>query len=1295
MRKNIRMYVIGLLVITFLPCCVKEKIELEAEKCVNPLNLDNISSWSGSSFREDVSCDSLNLTFTVPASSEATRKARLAKGIKEEVQKCAVRVDSHIEGNNPMETSSSLSTKAIYDSNSTIPFTGNVLRLDENVDAQHTALYTFNGWNQAKLLESEVVGAPDNSSGNNYRALEMKPEQAYKYYSYKEDESTFDIYYHTRLLAWSPQVCKIGTDGKTYEFGNTRYANYFTLVGDRYGVVFNHALDGHSDLMMSTIAEGQRWHDPSTPSYRDVARKLVDTNYRQPFGYNNDQEPHYENPMFFKHYLSAVRIWATLEQSSESSTLNISTWGQINSVTFLQQPGTCTILFPQTISTTAFGDIHSWSDYMNFNACGEPLYGEGDANHPGDIAVSYPVFMTDADILMEKKYLGYALVKPGEDINIAIQTSAGTYQATLPCEVEGKQIFQEGKIYDVVMNLDTEGSVADFIENEDTGYYEDLSPYNNEKAEFQTANCYIVDVNHIADLAAGGTDDSVPGFCFIGTIIGNGENGIMSKGVTQFHTNSATISTPASAKLLWQSENGLISNVHLQHGYIRFQTPPGDGGNFRKGNAVIAALDSEGKIVWSWHIWITETPSPQEVQGVSFMDRNLGALTVTDNKVVPTTSDEALKLYGLYYQWGRKDPLPGPLKYNQSSGQSMRITPVYNTYSEKITSLGTYVYNQAESIVDGIEKPLHYLINPTSSYYDYNWTSEKIDFMWGEAILTSSGDNQYRKSIYDPCPYGYHVPAEEVQYLAETATERTLGTYGQTLDGVFFPYAGFYGPDRNQSANDGAAYYCGSKGDYQSSVICNDEDGVMNSYFRNHRMRTYLSAVPNWVEQNTDGNPSFAYNAPNYYVTTDVNTHHDFTNRRTAASVRCIKESNYELLIDSRLSSLKTIISTEENTDITFNVSGRTNKGVINSAILKLYYTNSSGSTVTMSSTNLRDVSTVILTSKTLTGNCVVNVPASEVLKAQQKKINASLEITVKQGDQLITQSSDPVVLSPEPTLNIITDYDGSDSNMIDEYSVDDSEYKLVKNGNLFAPVAGQGTTFCVYVNSTSANVYINNQKAQVNTSKGIEKGDLYYPYTVSGLKWGSRQWGEVVVSCSADGYKTVTKTYHVPVYGISRKGSAITSVGAQKARGISSGLYTNWYLFVCYNYGSESDYVQWGDHRDGKRLILSSTNIPDVSYLFSFETGANASSKIYNAAFQINNKLSGDKKTASMTIISNNASGSTYKQVSVSNGQRYSIAFYNDSYYWTSYDDRYVVFFALTGADRFVFYEVDYNLPE
>ena len=75
----------------------------------------------------------------------------------------------------------------------------------------------------------------------------------------------------------------------------------------------------------------------------------------------------------------------------------------------------------------------------------------------------------------------------------------------------------------------------------------------------------------------------------------------------------------------------LISGCCYEDGYIAFKTAD----TFKEGNAVIAAKDADGKILWSWHIWLTDQPEEHVYNNNAgtMMDRNLGATSATPGDV--------------------------------------------------------------------------------------------------------------------------------------------------------------------------------------------------------------------------------------------------------------------------------------------------------------------------------------------------------------------------------------------------------------------------------------------------------------------------------------------------------------------------------------------------------------------------------------------------------------------------------------------------------------------------------------
>ncbi len=202
-----------------------------------------------------------------------------------------------------------------------------------------------------------------------------------------------------------------------------------------------------------------------------------------------------------------------------------------------------------------------------------------------------------------------------------------------------------------------------------------------------------------------------------------------------------SVGTVAKAELYWETwnnaeevtVNSVIASVGFEDGFITFSTPE----TLKPGNAVIAAKDANDVILWSWHIWIPASEITTSTYGGIYsypmMDRNLGAL------VVATADAEAqVESYGLFYQWGRKDPFPGP---KATSGSSFA-----NTTGPAPSQLEGDGSTDAckISLEKSIQNPL--LMGRSNSG---DWIDVTDNNLWVDEA----------KTMYDPCPPGYRVPA--------------------------------------------------------------------------------------------------------------------------------------------------------------------------------------------------------------------------------------------------------------------------------------------------------------------------------------------------------------------------------------------------------------------------------------------------------------------------------------------------------------------------------------------------------
>ncbi len=337
------------------------------------------------------------------------------------------------------------------------------------------------------------------------------------------------------------------------------------------------------------------------------------------------------------------------------------------------------------------------------------------------------------------------------------------------------------------------------------------------------------------------------------------------------------IALRATADYLWQSNTNTVSNIALRHGaagtdlsltenancYIidkagnysfRASRPDGvalwgasadayiafsvsDETIQKGGNALIALFDDASNVLWSWHIWIPrENPCAtlHSAGGThSLMSLNLGALC--------SASDSA-DSYGLYYQWGRKDPFVG----NGSAGENATgyrettpfetvacvINPKYaDRYSFRV------IANDDSSITTG--KSAEYAVEHPTTFIYYNanvrngdasgedtahlqsgsgtWFNSyyaKFVSLWGY----ERGTNGNRKTIYDPCPAGYRVPDNvESTWAGMKSGATAVGSLGGLMcDGSYYPAAGCR-DGWGTSGKGGCLRYTGNNAYYMTS----------------------------------------------------------------------------------------------------------------------------------------------------------------------------------------------------------------------------------------------------------------------------------------------------------------------------------------------------------------------------------------------------------------------------------------------------------------------------------------------
>ncbi len=233
-------------------------------------------------------------------------------------------------------------------------------------------------------------------------------------------------------------------------------------------------------------------------------------------------------------------------------------------------------------------------------------------------------------------------------------------------------------------------------------------------------------------------------------------------------------------EIIWRTSGYPIDFVEMtDDGDISFYTKPSwdtwsdtDDMELTEGNAIIAAYDSAGVVLWSWHIWVTEEPvGDVDVAGMKFLDRNLGAFINSNS-----SEDDILDSYGLYYQWGRKDPFIYADTYNAAGSYDPYLFDNDSEYIEITQEVSNEVYGTQ---LYALLNPQTFVTGDDDSNRDWLFGSEQDDNLWGTNGV---------KSVYDPSPKGYRVPTSaEYKLLALDENEAlTLESYGRTVSGELF-----------------------------------------------------------------------------------------------------------------------------------------------------------------------------------------------------------------------------------------------------------------------------------------------------------------------------------------------------------------------------------------------------------------------------------------------------------------------------------------------------------------------------
>ena len=423
--------------------------------------------------------------------------------------------------------------------------------------------------------------------------------------------------------------------------------------------------------------------------------------------------------------------------------------------------------------------------------------------------------------------------------NLEIKVKAGTTYTVSFSEIEDYLAPNNLSYTAVAYNIRTVS--VEYVEDSAI----DLSMYTIYGTPIQrtTANCYVIK-------EAG--EYKFP--CVYGNAISNGQTnsesytnngGTYSHDFVNYKGNQIVdpwISTDTgesitSAQLSIADTDNIFTDITISGNYVKFivASIPTTGAN-----GIISIKNSEGTIMWNWHIWVW----PDDLTPVEIENNTSVKYKILPVNLASKWDDTAkTKIKNWFYQWGRPTPLLCPAAYNSNIDHAS-----YGALSYATASI-------ASDIQTGIKNPATFY--QYSSSYNYNWfqtSSGKTYNLW-DAAFTSTGnsDNNVVKTIYDPCPIGFKMPNGNT--FTYFSTSHVVGSFangwkfkryaGDTV-GVFFPVSGY------RNGSNGLLGYVGSLGcvwlssAYQINAYRLFFDSS-NVYPQNNCNRAYgLSVRPVW-----------------------------------------------------------------------------------------------------------------------------------------------------------------------------------------------------------------------------------------------------------------------------------------------------------------------------------------------------------------------------------------------------------------------------------------------------------------
>ena len=319
------------------------------------------------------------------------------------------------------------------------------------------------------------------------------------------------------------------------------------------------------------------------------------------------------------------------------------------------------------------------------------------------------------------------------------------------------------------------------------GNYYDLSihDYKGNPTNRNTANSYVISAPGYYKIPLvygnaiknGSTNShayktSNTGAYILSTFLDHAGIAITDPWITQ--TNGG-VNAPDGAKMVWADENGIVETSSLgvegtgTNAFVHFHIP---ADKIKNGNAVIAVTKGS-TVVWSWHLWF----APQDVLNTiactnfqnhvyKFTEETLGwKYTTWQNTSYTAPRKVRIKVEQEVPNGGVKQHGEITITQNPGSVREGCCTLYQGDRKDAFPGTDTYYYGTITGGGDGIN-PANSIQNPLVFYtwgggwygsepYRYN----KLNYWSMDNTVYGYNDNPVVKTIYDPCPAGFHIPA--------------------------------------------------------------------------------------------------------------------------------------------------------------------------------------------------------------------------------------------------------------------------------------------------------------------------------------------------------------------------------------------------------------------------------------------------------------------------------------------------------------------------------------------------------